>query len=99
MRVLLAEPDPDLALGRLIRVGAVDEVKGDLEAVVATNRARAGLDWIGRADQLTGGRDGLVSLEHRGDERATRDEGDELAEERLLGVLGVMGVSDVLTGS
>ena len=93
-----AEPDPDLALGGLVGVGAVDEVEGDLEPVVAADRAGRGLDRVGRADQLAGGRDRLDALEHRGDQRAAGDERDQLAEERLLGVLGVVGVGDRLVG-
>ena len=40
-RRLRAEPDRDLALGRLVGVRAVDEVEGDLEPEVAADRARA----------------------------------------------------------
>ena len=49
-----------------------------------------GLDRVGGADQLPGGRDRLDALEHGGDQRAAGDELDELAEERLVGVLGVV---------
>ena len=79
----LREPDADLALGRLVGVGAVDEVEGHLGAEVAADRAGLGLDRVGRADQLARGLDGLDALEDRGDERAAGDEVDELAEERL----------------
>ena len=57
-----------------------------------------GLDRIGRPDQLARRRDRLVALEDGGDERPAGDEDDELAEERLLGVLGVVGVRDLLVG-
>ncbi len=40
--------------------------------------------------------DGLVALEHRGDERPPGDELDQLAEEGLLGVLGVVATGEVL---
>ena len=52
----LGEPDPDLALGRLVGVGAVDHVEGHLEREVAADRAGRGLDRVGGADQLAGGR-------------------------------------------
>ena len=74
----------------------MDEVEGDLGAEVAADRAGGGLDRVGRADQLAGGGDGLDALEDRRDERAAGDEGDELAEERLLGVLGVVLGRDLL---
>ena len=89
----------DLALGRLVGVGAVDEVEGDLGAEVAADRAGLGLDRVGGADQLAGRLDGLDALEHAGDERAAGDERDELAEERLVGVLGVVLVGDRLVGA
>src|SRR4051794_39272878 len=50
----LGEPDPDLALGRLVGVGAVDHVEGHLEREIAADRAGSRLDRVGRADQLTG---------------------------------------------
>ena len=68
----------------------MNEVEGDLGAEVTADRAGLGFDRVGRADQLTGGLDGLDALEHDRDERAAGDELDELAEERALGVLGVV---------
>ena len=55
----LGEPDADLALGRLVGVGAVDHVEGHLEGEVATDRAGSGLDRVGRADQLARRLDGF----------------------------------------
>src|SRR4051794_17095375 len=86
----LGEPDADLALGRLGRIGPVDEVLADLDRVVTADRARGGLERVGRADELAGGLDDVLALEHGGDERRRGDEVDELAEERPLGVLGVV---------
>ena len=66
------------------------EVRLDLEAVVSADRPGRGLERVRRADHLTRGRDRLVPLEHQRDQRPARDELDEVAEERLLGVLGVV---------
>ena len=51
----VGEPERDLALRRLVGVGAVDEVEGDLEGEVAADRARRRLERVRRADQLAGG--------------------------------------------
>ena len=62
------------------------------------DRAGGGLDRVGRADQLARRGDRFGPLEHHRDQRPAGDEGDELAEERLLGVLGVVLVGDLLVG-
>src|SRR5829696_5084888 len=77
----LREEQARLALGGLGRVGAVDEVGLHLEAEVAADRPRGGLDR-------------LVALEHECHERAARDELDQLAEERPLAVLGVVPLGE-----
>ena len=51
---------------------------------------------FGGADDLARGRDGVVALEHQRDERARGDEVDELAEERLALVLGVVLLGELL---
>ena len=55
-----------------------------------------GLERVRGADHLAGGLDRLVALEHHRDERAGGDELDELAEERLAVVLGVVLLGQVL---
>src|ERR1700749_4526323 len=94
----LGEPDPDLALGRLVGVGAVDHVEGHLEREVAADRAGRRLDRVGGADQLARRRHRFGALEDDRGQRAAGDELDQLAEERLLGVLGVVAVGDRLVG-
>src|SRR5215217_6854560 len=86
----LWEEQADLAPRRLGRVRAVYEVGLHLEAVVAADRAWRRLDRVRRADHLACGVHGLLALEHQRHERATGDEVHELAEERTLGVLGVV---------
>src|SRR5580693_5787844 len=50
---------------------------------------------IDRADQLPRGPDGVGPLEHHRHDRARGDEVDELAEERALGVLGVVTFGEI----
>ena len=91
----LREEEGRLARRRLVGVRAVDHVLADLEREVAADRARRGLERVGRADDLARGDDGLVALEDHGDQRAGGDELDELAEERLALVLGVVLLGEV----
>src|SRR5204863_2585729 len=51
---------------------------------------------VGGADHLAGGLDRRLALEHHRDERAGGDEVDELTEERLAVVLGVVLLGGVL---
>src|SRR3954469_21897736 len=95
----LGKPDPDLALGRLVGVGAVDHVEGHLEREVAADRAGGGLDRVGGADQLPGGFYRFGALEDHRHQGAAGDEGDELAEEGLVAVLGVVLVGDLPAGA
>ena len=53
----LREEHPDLARGRLGRVGAVHHVLADLDREVAADRAGRGLERIGGADHLARGGD------------------------------------------
>ena len=50
---------------------------------------------FGRADHLARGPDRLGALEHHRDDRPGGDEVDELAEERALGVLGVVALGEL----
>ena len=54
------------------------------------------LERVGGADHLARGLDRLLALEHHRDDRAGGDELDELAEERLAVVLGVVLLGEVL---
>ena len=86
----IGEPQRDLALGGLGRVRPVDEVVRHRERELAAQRAGIGVGRIGRADRLARGRDRALALEHERERRPRGDEVDELAEERLLAVLGVV---------
>src|SRR3954470_23710768 len=85
-----------LALAGLGRVRPVDHVGADGDREVAADRARGGLERVGGADHLARGLDRALALEDERDDRAGGDEADELAEERTLGVLGVVLLGQVL---
>src|SRR5581483_188562 len=91
----IGEPQRDLALCRLRRVGPVDEVVRHREREVAAQRPRLGVGRVRRADRLSRGRDRAFALEHERERRAGGDEVDELAEERLLAMLGVVRLAEL----
>src|SRR5207247_4689898 len=57
---------------------------------VAADRAGGGVSRVRRADRRAGDSDRALALEGQRQGRPRRDERDQLAEERLLGVLGVV---------
>src|ERR1700722_3670721 len=91
----IGEPDPDLALGRLGRVGAVDEVVRHRQREGATDGAGCGVGGIRRADRDAARGDRSLALEHERKSRAGGDEVDELAEERLRAVLRVVRLTEL----
>src|SRR5262249_16897855 len=80
----IGEPDPDLTLGRLGRVTAVDEVVRHRQRELAAQRAGIGVGRVRRAYRLAAGGDRTVALEDEREGRSGGDELDEVAEERLL---------------
>src|SRR5262249_20184140 len=89
------EPERYLALGRLRRVGAMHEVVGHREREVATDRPWSGVGGVCRADRSPHGRDRAFPFDHESPRRAGSDELDELAEEGLLAVLGVVLLTEL----
>src|SRR6059058_5799701 len=77
----VGEEKSDFALGGLRGVGAVDEVLPDLEREVAADAARRALDRVGDAHQRAYGLVRARPFGHERDQRATRDEVDQLTEE------------------
>src|SRR5690242_16873461 len=85
------EEEGDLACRRLGRVGAVHEVLAHLDREVAPDRARSRITRVGDAHHRAHHLEGVLRpLHHERHERAARDEADELTEERLALVLGVV---------
>src|SRR4051794_5651863 len=86
-----AEPELDLALRGLGRVGPVHDVRPGLEGEVAADGARDGLlDGVGAAGDLAEGGDGAGALDDHGRHGCRGDEGDQLLVEALALVLGVV---------
>src|SRR5437016_6990113 len=86
----IAEPQPDLPLRGLRRVRAVHEVVRHREREIAADRSGRGVRGIRRAHRRPDDRDRRLALEHEHQRRCRGDELDQLAEERLLLVLGVV---------
>src|SRR5450759_2261715 len=66
------------------------QVLADLERVVTPQRSRVRLHRVGHPHQPTHPVDRPGTLDHDRDQRSGGDEVDQLAEERLLGLLGVV---------
>src|SRR5215472_12899245 len=94
----VTEPERNLTLRRLGRVGAVHEVVGHRGSEIAADRPRCGIRRIGGADRRAHRRDRSFALD---DERPGRPRGDEryeLAEKRLLLVLCVVRLPQLTAG-
>src|SRR6266545_3832323 len=91
-KLIVREPERDLARRRLGRVGTVHEVVGHRARQVAANRARLGIGGIRRADRLAKRRDRALAFDDERQRRPGGDELDELTEKRLLIVFRVMGL-------
>src|SRR5918912_168929 len=87
---LIGEPQLDLALRRLGGIGAVHEVVGHREGEVAADRPGRRVGRVRRTHRRPHRLDGTLAFDDEGQRRPRRDEVDELAEERLLGVLSVV---------
>ena len=71
VRLEVREPDADLALSGLRRVGAVDDVFRHGQREVAADGARGGLgNRVGAASQLAPRLDGALALDNAGDQRS-----------------------------
>ena len=71
------------------------EVVGHRQCKVAPDRARIGIGRIRRADRRPQRGDRTLTFDHERERRARRDELHQLAEERLLPVLGVVRLAEL----
>lgn len=90
--LLISEPEGDLSLGRLDRVGTVDEVASNVDGKVATDGARGGISGVGGTDQLASVDDGVLSFPDHRDDSSRREvlaeSGEEGARLEVIVVLG-----------
>src|SRR3546814_2306782 len=86
------EPERDLSRCGLVAVGGVDEVLRRDGGEVAPDRARLGVVHLGGADHLAHERERVVrrTFDHHRENGRAGEEGDQLTEEGLVGVLGVV---------
>src|SRR3954452_2621309 len=91
----VGKPERDLARRRLGGVRSVHEVVRHRRREVAANRPRLRIRRVRPADRLPRRRDDALAFEHERERRPRGDELDELAEERLLPVLGVVLLREV----
>src|SRR4051812_37896575 len=89
------EEEPDLALGGLLGVGAVDEVVLVGDAVVAADRAGLGLEAEGRAHELARDVDRVRTLERERHDGRARHELHEALVEALALVRRVVPLGEV----
>mmetsp|Transcript_26623 Transcript_26623/g.83645 ORF Transcript_26623/g.83645 Transcript_26623/m.83645 type:complete len:237 (+) Transcript_26623:73-783(+) len=86
----LGEPQLNLLLGVLDRIGAVADVPADLDAKVAADGAGLALGGLGRAEHLAAGDDSAISRPHHAEDRAGHHVVDHALEETLAGKVGVV---------
>lgn len=94
LRVL--EPQRDLFLGRLDRVGSVADVAADLDAEIATNGAGQRIGRIGFAQHDATSLDRVQSLPDHRDHRTTAHVLDQTGEKRTGGQVGVVLLEQLL---
>ncbi len=91
------KPEGDLAGRRLRRIRAMHQVELGLQTQVAADGARSGLlDRVGATGQLPKRRDSTRPFEDRGNDGPGGDELQQIAEERLVLVLGVVSRGEVV---
>lgn len=64
--LLWLEPESNLLLGVLDRVGAVADVASDIDGVVTTDGAWGGGQWVGGTEENAAGLDGVLALPDHG---------------------------------
>ena len=87
---MTGKEERDLARRGLGSVAAVDEVLGHLDREVTAQRAGRRLARVRRAHERAHDLERFGAFDHHRDERAAGDERDEIVEERLAVVLGVV---------
>ena len=90
--LLRLEPESDLLLGVLDRVGAVADVAADVNGEVATDGAGSGGERVGGTEEGAAGLDGILALPDHGGDGARVHVLDETGEKGLVLEVGIYGV-------
>jgi len=96
--VLLAEPESDLLVGGLNRVGAVDDVSADINGEVSSDGTWLGVIGSGGAEHLSAGGDDIVAFPNHCDDGAGGGVGNEASEEALGGEISVVLLEHLFAG-
>ena len=90
--LLRLEPESDLLLGVLDRVGAVADVAADVNGEVATDGAGSGGEGVGGTEEGAAGLDGILALPDHGGDGARVHVLDETGEKGLVLEVGIYRV-------
>lgn len=96
--LLRLEPESNLSLRRLHRVGAVDNVAAHVDRIVAPDRPWRGGERIGGPDHGPASLDNVLPLPHHRHHRPRGDVVHQLAEEGLALVLTIVDIGQVAAG-
>mmetsp|Transcript_652 Transcript_652/g.2658 ORF Transcript_652/g.2658 Transcript_652/m.2658 type:complete len:236 (+) Transcript_652:45-752(+) len=96
--VVAAEPQRDLPLRALHRVGSVDDVAANLDGEIPADGPGRGLERVGRADHQPRGLDDAGSLPDHAHDGAAADVVAEVSEEGLGGEVLVVFLGDFARG-
>ena len=92
------EPEGDLVVGGLNRVGAVADVSADVNAEVTADSAGIGVERLSGTEHLTAGEDGVGSLPNHAADGSGDHVFNEAFEEALAGEIRVMLLHVLLAG-
>jgi hypothetical protein len=73
----LFEPELDFLFGVFDRVTSVADVTSDLDAKISSDGSGVGFQWVGSAQHLSSGGDGLLALPDHADDRSTANQQQE----------------------
>lgn len=92
----VVEPEGDLLVGGLYRIGAVQDVASDLDAQITPDGAGGRFGGVGGAEHDASGADGVEPLPHHGDYGARAHVLDQPWEEGPGGQVGVVLLQQLL---
>ena len=88
----LREPQSDLLVGGLGRVGSVADVAANVDTEIASDGARGGFAGLSGSQQLSALRAGVLALPNHGEHGGSLHELNQTTEERLGGKIGVVSL-------